>query len=65
MFNKNIKTDKVVSNTKSVINLKQCNRKPSKELMESLQEIEDYKNGKVELSSFDNTDELFKYLDKK
>ena len=68
---------KLGTNTNSAINmfLRQCDReqslvfkptltpKPSKELMESLQEIEDYKNGKVELPSFDNTEELFKYLD--
>ena len=38
-------------------------RTPSKELLESLQEIDDYRKGKVQLSSFDNTEELFDYLD--
>ena len=65
------------TNTNSAINmfLKQCDREqglvfkptmtpaPSKELLKSLQEIEDYKNGKVQLPSFDSTDELFDYLD--
>ncbi len=65
------------TNTNSAINmfLKQCDREqglafkptmtpaPSKELLKSLQEIEDYKNGKVQLPSFDTTDKLFDYLD--
>ena len=65
------------TNTNSAINmfLKQCDREqglvfkptmtpaPNKELLKSLQEIEDYKNGKVQLPSFDSTDELFDYLD--
>lgn len=36
---------------------------PSKELLESLQEVEDYKNGNVQLPCFDTTQELFNYLD--
>ncbi len=57
--------------------LRQCNRNqslvftptmldpaPSKELAKALQEIEDYKNGKIQLDTFDNTEELFEYLDK-
>ncbi len=65
------------TNTNSAINmfLKQCEREqglvftpkmtpaPNKELMSALQEIEDYKNGKVQLPSFNSTKELFKYLD--
>ena len=65
------------TNTNSAINmfLRQCDREqglvfkptmapaPSKELLESLQEIEDYKNGKVQLPTFDTTKELFEYLD--
>ena len=35
---------------------------PSKELLASLQEIEDYKNEKVKLPTFDTTKELFDYL---
>ncbi len=52
--------------------LKECDKEqnlvisppPSKELAEALQEIEDYKNGKIQLDTFDNTEELFEYLDK-
>ena len=65
------------TNTNSAINmfLKQCDREqglvftpkmtpaPNKKLMAALQEIEDYKNGKVQLPSFNSTEELFKYLD--
>ena len=65
------------TNTNSAINmfLRQCDREqglvfkptmapaPSKELLASLQEIEDYKNGKVQLPIFDTTKELFEYLD--
>lgn len=65
------------TNTNSAINmfLRQCDREqglvfkptmapaPSKELLASLQEIEDYKNGKVQLPTFDTTKELFEYLD--
>ena len=65
------------TNTNSAINmfLRQCDREqglvftptmspaPGKELSESLQEIEDYKNGKVQLPTFDTTKELFDYLD--
>ena len=36
--------------------------KPNKELLESLQEIEDYKNGKVELDSFKDIQTLRKTL---
>ena len=65
--------------TNSAINmfLRQCEREqslvftpsmlapaPSKELAESLLEMEDYKNGKIQLDSFKTTDELFEYLDK-
>ena len=64
--------------TNSAINmfLKQCDREqrliftpsmapaPSKELLESLQEMEDYKKGKIQLNSFKTTKELFEYLDK-
>lgn len=39
------------------------NPKPSKELLEALQEIEDYKNGKIQLDSFKTTKELFEFLD--
>ncbi len=50
--------------------LKECDREknlvitppPSKELAEALQEIEDYKNGKIELDTFKTTEELFEYL---
>lgn len=59
-------------NTNSAINmfLRQCDREqglvfipsmnttPSKELLESLQEIEDYKNGKIELDSYDDVKSL-------
>ena len=68
---------KLGTSTNSAINmfLKQCEReqsliftptlspKPKKELLEALQEIDDYKNGKVQLPSFDSTEELFNYLD--
>ena len=36
---------------------------PSKELLEALQEVEDYKNGKIQLPTFKTTKELFEYLD--
>ena len=39
-------------------------RTPSKELLESLQEIDDYKQVKIQLLIFDNTKDLFDYLDK-
>lgn len=35
---------------------------PSKELLESLQEIEDYKNGKIKLDSYDDIETLKKAL---
>ena len=35
---------------------------PSKELLESLHEIEDYKNGKIELESYDDVKSLRKAL---
>ena len=68
---------KLGTSTNSAINmfLKQCEREqsliftptlaptPKKELLEALQEIDDYKNGKVQLPSFDSTEELFNYLD--
>ena len=64
------------TNTNSAINmfLRQCDREqglvfipsmnttPSKELLESLQEIEDYKNGKIELDSYDDVKSLRKAL---
>lgn len=67
------------TNTNSAINmfLRQCEReqslvftptllspKPNKELAESLKEIEDYKAGKVQLEHFNDTNDLFEYLDK-
>lgn len=68
---------KLGTNTNSAINmfLRQCDREqglvftptmapaPSKELLASLQEIEDYKKGKVQLPSSDTTQELLDYLD--
>lgn len=67
---------KLGTNTNSAINmfLRQCDReqglvftpsiapKPNKELLESLQEIEDYKNGKVKLDSYDDVKSLRKAL---
>ena len=64
------------TNTNSAINmfLRQCDREqglvftpsmtptPSKELLESLQEIEDYKNGKIELDSYEDVKSLRKIL---
>lgn len=64
------------TNTNSAINmfLRQCEREqslvftptmapaPNKELLASLQEIEDYKNGKVELESYDDVKALRKAL---
>ncbi len=65
--------------TNSAINmfLRQCDREqsliftpsmlspaPGEELAESLKEMEDYKNGNVQLNSFKTTKELFEYLDK-
>ena len=64
------------TNTNSAINmfLRQCNREqrlvftpsmamaPNKDLLESLQEIEDYKNGKIELDSYDDVKSLRKAL---
>ena len=35
---------------------------PSKELLESLQEIEDYKNGKIKLDSYEDVKSLRKAL---
>ncbi len=63
---------KLGTNTNSAINmfLRQCDREqglvfipsmnttPGKELLESLQEIEDYKNGKIELDSYDDVKSL-------
>lgn len=63
---------KLGTNTNSAINmfLRQCDREqglvfipsmnttPSKELLESLQEIEDYKNDKIELDSYDDVKSL-------
>ena len=63
---------KLGTNTNSAINmfLRQCDREqglvfipsmnttPSKELLESLQEIEDYKNGKIKLDSYDDVKSL-------
>ena len=54
--------------------LRQCDREqrlvftpsmtpaPNKELLESLQEIEDYKNGKIKLDSYDDIKSLRKAL---
>ncbi len=67
---------KLGTNTNSAINmlLRQCKREqrliftpsmnqtPSKELLESLQEIEDYKNGKIELDSYDDVKTLRRNL---
>mgnify|MGYP000200057144 CR=1 FL=1 len=64
------------TNTNSAINmfLRQCEREqglvftpsmnqtPSKELLESLQEIEDYKNGKIKLDSYDDVKTLRRNL---
>ena len=64
------------TNTNSTINmfLRQCDREqglvftpsmtpaPNKELLESLQEIEDYKNGKIKLDSCDDIKSLRKAL---
>ena len=64
------------TNTNSAINmfLRQCEREqglvftpsmnqtPSKELLESLQEIEDYKNGKIKLDSYDDVKSLRRNL---
>ena len=64
------------TNTNSAINmfLRQCDREqglvftpsmtpvPNKELLESLQEIEDYKNGKIKLDSYDDVKSLRKAL---
>ena len=64
------------TNTSSAINifLRQCDREqglvftpsmnttPNKELLESLQEIEDYKNGKIKLDSYDDVESLRKAL---
>ena len=64
------------TNTNSAINmfLRQCDREqglvftpsmtpaPNKELLESLQEIEDYKNGKIKLDSCDDIKSLRKAL---
>lgn len=64
------------TNTNSAINmfLRQCDREqglvftptmaptPSKELLASLQEIENYKNGKVELESYKDVKALRKAL---
>lgn len=67
---------KLGTNTNSAINmfLRQCDREqglvfipsmnttPSKELLESLQEIEDYKNGKIKLDSYDDVKSLISAL---
>ena len=63
------------TNTNSAINmfLRQCVREqglvftptmsvPSKELLASLQEIEDYKNGKIKLESYEDVKALRKAL---
>lgn len=64
------------TNTNSAINmfLRQCDREqglvftptmapaPSKELLTALQEIEDYKNGKIELESYEDVKSLRKAL---
>ena len=67
---------KLGTNTNSAINmfLRQCDREqslvftpsmdpaPKKELLESLQEIEDYKSGKIELDTFDDVKKMRKAL---
>ena len=67
---------KLGTNTSSAINmfLRQCDREhslvftpsmdpaPKKELLESLQEIEDYKSGKIELDTFDDVKKMRKAL---
>ena len=67
---------KLGTNTNSAINmfLRQCDREqglvftpsmnptPNKELLESLQEIEAYKNGKIELDSYDDVKSLRRTL---
>ena len=64
------------TNTNSAINmfLRQCDREqrlvftpsmvpaPSKELLEALQEIEDYKDGKIELDSYDDVKSMRRAL---
>ena len=64
------------TSTNSAINmfLRQCDREqklvftpsmafaPSKELLESLKEIEDYKNGKIKLDSYDDVKSMRKSL---
>lgn len=64
------------TNTSSAINmfLRQCDREqglvftpsmtpePNKELLESLQEIENYKNGQIELDSYEDVKSLRKSL---
>lgn len=64
------------TNTNSAINmfLRQCDREqglvftpsmapaPSKELLESLQEMENYKSGKIELDSYEDVKSLRKAL---
>ena len=67
---------KLGTTTNSAINmfLRECDREqkivltpsivpvPNKELLESLQEIENYKNGKIELDSYDDVKSLRKAL---
>ena len=64
------------TSTNSAINmfLRQCDREqklvftpsmaftPSKELLESLKEVEDYKNGKIKLDSYDDVKSMRKSL---
>lgn len=64
------------TNTNSAINmfLRQCDREqslvftptmaptPNKELLATLKEIEDYKNGKIELDSYEDVKDLRKAL---
>ena len=67
---------KLGTNINSAINmfLRQCDREqglvftprmapaPSKELLQSLEEMEDYKNGKIKLDSYDDVKSLRKAL---
>lgn len=68
--------NKLGTNTTSAVMmfLKQCEREqrliftpslspiPSKELLESLKEMEDYKKGKVKLDTYNDVSEMFKAL---
>lgn len=47
---------------KDVVPFEVVNPRPSKELLAFLQEIEDYKNGKIELESYEDIKALRKAL---